>query len=96
MLQVVTSPCEGIKKTVLLSVWSLVHPGIGHTALALQHAKAAIKSGLADRRALFLVLSGLAQLHGACDFSNVLCLSLSEDRLQANKDSNLRHSQGSN
>ena len=48
----------GIKVSVLESVVSLVQPAIGNTNLALQHCKAAINQGMADKRALFLVLSG--------------------------------------
>ena len=49
---------QGIKKEVLESVEGLVLPTVGNTNLALQHCKAAINNGLADKRALFLVLSG--------------------------------------
>ena len=49
---------KGIKVEVLESVVGLVQPAVGNTNLALQHCKAAVNQGLADKRALFLVLSG--------------------------------------
>ena len=48
----------GVKKTVLTEVASLLEPNVLNTNLALQHCLAARDHGHADKRALFLVLSG--------------------------------------
>ena len=48
----------GIKKDALAKVANLVGPNVGNTNLALQHCLAAKNQGLADNRALLLVLSG--------------------------------------
>ena len=48
----------GINKDVLKTVATLIQPNVGNTNLALQHCLAARDHGHADKRALFLVLSG--------------------------------------
>ena len=48
----------GIKKGALMQVANLVGPNVGNINLALQHCLAARDRGQADKRALFLVLSG--------------------------------------